>query len=161
MPNLYRKRLIPDECIPLKNDIILYNENDFIITKWETLKPKNTLSRGFSLYDIQNGFKISKFYDNSGEFSCWYCDIIKTDYDENIDTYIFTDLLTDVIIYPDGMVKVVDLDELSIALKENLITQNELLESLEKTDALLKIIYNGDFSSYTDMIDEYDPLALV
>lgn len=157
MPSLFRKRLIPNECIALTNDIILYNENDFIVTQWKTLRPKKTLSYGFSLYDIQKGFKISKFYDDKGNFICWYCDIIETDYDEDSDTYVFTDLLTDILVYPDGKIKVVDLDELSEAFKNDLISQAELLDSIEKTDALLKLIYSGDFSAYTEMIDDYDP----
>ena len=44
----------------------------------------------------------------------WYCDIVDHTFDTATDTYIFTDLLVDVIVYPDGFVKVVDLDELVI-----------------------------------------------
>ena len=32
--NIYRKRIIPDECILLKNDTILEATDEFIITKW-------------------------------------------------------------------------------------------------------------------------------
>ena len=156
MPSLFRKRLIPDECIALKNDTIIYNENNFIITSWKTLKPKTSLAFGFSLYDIEKGFKISKFFDHDGKFICWYCDIIETDYDADSDTYIFTDLLADVLIYDDGTIKVVDLDELGEAFASNLITGNELNDALHKTDALLKLIYSGEFKEYTDWIDSFD-----
>ena len=40
----------------------------------------------------------------------WYCDIVDHTFDTATDTYIFTDLLVDVIVYPDGFVEVVDLD---------------------------------------------------
>ena len=43
---LYRKRLIPEECIELKDDILLYRDNELIITKWNTLHPKKTLHHG-------------------------------------------------------------------------------------------------------------------
>ncbi len=155
MPHLFRRRLIPDECIVLKNDKILYNENNFLVTVWDTLKPKATLSHGISLYDIDKGFKISKFFDHEDNFICWYCDIIETDYDPDTDTYVFTDLLADVLVYPNGTVKVVDLDELSEAFMQGLISKEQLNDSLHKTDALLKIIYNGDFKEYTDWIDSY------
>ena len=155
MPHLFRRRLIPDECIVLKNDKILYNENNFLITIWDTLKPKASLSHGISLYDIEKGYKISKFYDHDDNFICWYCDIIETDYEEETDTYVFTDLLADVLVYPDKTIKVVDLDELSDAYMKDLITKKELNDALHKTDALLKIIYNGEFKEYTDWIDSY------
>jgi hypothetical protein len=39
LPNLYRKRFIPEELTLLKDDIILQNDKDLIITKWVTLHP--------------------------------------------------------------------------------------------------------------------------
>ena len=38
---IYRKRLIPEECILLKDDIIVEQNEDYILTKWKTLNPKN------------------------------------------------------------------------------------------------------------------------
>jgi len=156
MPTLYRKRLIPNECILLKDDVILYNENNFIITKWKTIRPKKDLAFGLSLYDINNGFKISKFYNKEGKFICWYCDIIKTDYDEETAVYVFTDLLADVLIYEDGSVKVVDLDELAKANEDGLLSVEDMREALFKTNALLNVYSAGEFKEYTDMINEYD-----
>ena len=40
MPELYRKRLIPSECIHLKNDTIVSISDGHIITRWKTLHPK-------------------------------------------------------------------------------------------------------------------------
>ena len=34
-PILYRRRLIPDECIPLKDDIILECTSERIVTSWK------------------------------------------------------------------------------------------------------------------------------
>ena len=31
---IYRKRLIPEECILLKDDIIVEQNEDYILTKW-------------------------------------------------------------------------------------------------------------------------------
>lgn len=39
---IYRKRLIPEECILLKDDIIVEQNDDYILTKWKTLNPKTT-----------------------------------------------------------------------------------------------------------------------
>ena len=41
---LYRKRIIPQECILLENDEILYLDQEVIITKWNTIHPKKTLT---------------------------------------------------------------------------------------------------------------------
>lgn len=69
---------------------------------------------------------------------------------------MFTDLLADVIIMPDGMVKVVDLDELAVADKEGLITREELQMSLLQLNDLLEIIYSGRFDSLKTIIEEYE-----
>ena len=45
-PVLYRKRLIPDECVRLKDDEILSFDDDIIVTKWCTLHPKHDLDHG-------------------------------------------------------------------------------------------------------------------
>ena len=113
MPELYRKRLIPSECIHLKNDTIVSISDGHIITRWKTLHPKEEFSYGISYYVVKHGWKISKFYKENGTLAYIYCDIIDTSYDKNTDTYIFTDLLADVIIENDGFVRVVDLDELA------------------------------------------------
>ena len=110
-PILYRKRLIPEECILLKDDELLYRDEKKIITRWNTLHPKKDLDHGFSCYFLDKGIKVSKFYKADGSLICWYCDIVSHSYDEATDTYIFTDLLADVLVYPDGRIKVVDLDE--------------------------------------------------
>lgn len=39
-PALYRRRLIPDECILLKDDIVLEWNEDRIVTSWKALHPK-------------------------------------------------------------------------------------------------------------------------
>ena len=102
MPELYRKRLIPSECIHLKNDTIVSISDGHIITRWKTLHPKEEFSYGISYYVVKHGWKISKFYKENGTLAYIYCDIIDTSYDKNTDTYIFTDLLADVIIENDG-----------------------------------------------------------
>ena len=60
-----------------------------------------------------------------------------------------TDLLADVIIYPDGFVKVVDLDELVTALEARSISLDTLKASLNKLNKLLNVIYAGNFTSLT------------
>ncbi len=140
-PLLYRKRLIPRENIPLEDDEILYFSDTELITRWHTLKPKPQLHHGISYYALDRGWKISRFYDFAGNFLYWYCDIISTEYIPEENSYIFTDLLADVIIYPDGRIHVVDLDEMKEALQDKLLTADEIVAALGQLDALLRILY--------------------
>ena len=76
------------------------------------------------------------------------------DYHTSDNTLIVTDLLADVIIYPDGFVKVVDLDELVTALESRSISLDTLKSSLLRLDKLLQIIYSGGFDTLKSFIDQ-------
>jgi len=153
---LFRKRIIPEECIALKDDIILFEDKDLIFTKWCALKPKKDLHHGFSAYIINEGIKISKFYTEDNTLMYWYCDIISHDYNPNDNSYVFTDLLADVIIYPDGKYKVVDIDEIAEALEKNLISKEQACDSLLKLDSLLRKLYSGEFEEYKNLFKLYE-----
>ena len=130
---IYRKRLIPEECILLKDDIIVEQNDDYILTKWKTLNPKTTFSHGCSCYYLKEGFKISKFYRHDGSLLYWYCDIVEYTRRPEDNALIVTDLLADIILYPDGRMHVVDLDELAEALEKGLITQAQMTACLRQT----------------------------
>lgn len=153
---LYRKRIIPEECILLEDDQILYHDSEVIVTKWNTIRPKKTLHHGYSCYFMERGFKVSKFYDHDGGLISWYCDIIEYSHEKDSDTYVFTDLLVDVIVYPDGFVRVVDLDELADAARDGLISPAQLQLALRRTDKLLSLIYKGAFDKLQRYIEEYE-----
>lgn len=146
-PILYRRRIIPEECVLLKDDIILSCDEDHIVTSWHALHPKKDLHHGSSCYFLKEGFKVSKFCRENGTLLYWYCDIVDFDFRPSDNSLIVTDLLADVIVYPDGFVKVVDLDELVTALDAHSIDLNTLKFSLMRLDKLLKIIYSGKFDS--------------
>ena len=151
---LYRKRIIPEECILLKDDKILYQDEHIIVTGWHTLKPRKDLHHGYSCYFLKEGYKVSKFYREDNSLLYWYCDIVEYDYHQDTDTYIITDLLVDVIVYPDGFVKVVDVDELVTALDDKLISEDTLKKSLVNLNSLLEIIYTGDFDRLKSHIEK-------
>ena len=153
MLRLYRKRIIPSEIIPLDNDIILFEDSSCIITSWNTLRFKPEFAKGYSYYDLENNIKVSKFLSSDNKLVYWYCDILKISSDNT--SYTFTDLLADVIIYPDSTYKVVDLDELSDAVSQNLISLSDLSSALRTLDNLLNMIYDGSFSRYQDILNSY------
>lgn len=154
-PILYRRRLIPEECVLLKDDRLLHRDSRIIVTSWNTLKPRKDIHHGCSCYYLEEGFKVSRFYKEDGRLLYWYCDIVDYDYDEKTDTYVITDLLADVIIYPDGFVKVVDIDELATAKDAGLLNDEMLKKSLLTLNHLLQIIYDGRFDDLQRPLETY------
>ena len=154
---LYRKRLIPEECVLLKDDIILRNDSGLLVTSWKALKPRPDLSHGFSCYYLDRGFKISRFYAADGALLYHYCDIVSCEYDPHAASLTVTDLLADVIIYPDGFVKVVDLEEMADALEAGVLDIPLLRTALRSLSRLLQEIYAGNLPALSRPMDSFLP----
>lgn len=150
---LYRRRLIPQECIPLKDDIIVEQNDEVIVTKWTSLHPRADFSHGCSCYFLHEGLKVSKIYRADGSLLHWYCDIVEYSFNPEDSSLTVTDLLADVILSPEGLMKVVDLDELAEALETALITQEQMITCLRSLDHLLTIIYRDKFDRLRSYID--------
>ncbi len=144
-PKMLRKRYIPNEIVDISRDEILFIDENLIVTKWKTIKPRNDFSHGVSFTFINIGIKISKFFDKSGTFLYWYCDIINIEYDYKNNTYILTDLLVDVKVLPDGLVNILDCDELAEAFEKNIISKEETCSALKKLHELLNMINKNEF----------------
>ena len=150
---LFRKRIIPSECILLKDDEIIYHDANVLITKWKTLTPKTEFNHGASAYIFEKGIKVSKFYREDGSLLYWYCDIVDYHMDHEAGELTVTDLLADVIIYPSGRIKVMDLDELADALEQGLITQEQTAMCMRRLDALLSLIDRDKFDTICEYLD--------
>ena len=118
------------------------------------MKPRRDISRGVSAYFIDKGIKVSKVFDNAGQMVYWYCDIIETHYDEKENIYTFNDLLIDVVVYPDGQVEVLDMDEFADAMEQGILSVGTIAHAMRATDDLLHTIYAGEFEKYTHYIDD-------
>jgi len=153
---IYRKRMIPEECVLLKDDEILEQTDDVIVTRWNTLKPKRELHHGYSCYFLKEGFKVSKFYRADNTLMYWYCDIVDYEYSETDNALTVTDLLADVVVYPDGYSRVLDLDELALAFEKELCDNGKLLLALRHLDSLLNLIYEDKFDMLTARIQKWD-----
>lgn len=150
---LFRRRFIPDEITELKDDHIIMFKEDIIITKWNVLKPRHDINNGISAYFIKDGIKVSKIFNEAGQFVYWYCDIIETTHNEKDNSYTFNDLLVDILVYPDGHVEVVDMDEFADAMEEGILKTSTIAFAMRSADSLLKTIYSGNFRKYTDYIE--------
>lgn len=150
---LYRRRLIPSELTLLKDDVIVRQDDEVIITTWNTLNPKTEFSRGCSCYFLKDGLKVSKMYRSDNTLLRWYIDIVEISVDNTENTLTATDLLADVVIYPDGRMKVVDLDELAEALEKNLITKEQMVNCLRSLNHLLTLVYRDKFDRLQSYLD--------
>ncbi|MBQ6025775.1 MAG: DUF402 domain-containing protein [Lachnospiraceae bacterium] len=143
--HLFRRRFIPDEITPLSDDKVLKLEENLIITSWKTLNPRTDFASGMSAYFIDKGWKVSKFLDCEGNIKYWYCDIIDCILDEASNSFTYEDLLFDVVVYPNGSIKVLDCDEAADAREKGYITEEQLLRGLKSMNELLTTIYHGRF----------------
>ena len=151
---LFRRRFLPDELIELKDDRILSLSEDILITQWNVLKPRKDIASGISAYFIRQGVKVSKIYDSMQHLVYWYCDIIVTEIDSEQNIYTFNDLLIDVLVFPDGHVEVVDMDEFADTMEKNILDKKTCILALRHTNDLLSLIYAGKFSQMTDYIEK-------
>ncbi len=158
IPQLYRRRFIPEELIHLKDDEILIAEPDLIVTRWKTLHPRHDIARGISAFFLDKGFKISKIYNENDQIVYWYCDIIQSKKDSEKNTVIIEDLLIDVILFEDGSIRIMDLDELADAQEQKLISSSETNYALRTVNTLLKTIYDGRFYTLQDTVNRAELL---
>lgn len=154
-PVLYRRRLIPDECVLLKDDEILYIDDKVIVTKWVTLKPRKDFHHGYSCYFLKEGYKVSKFLSEDDSLVQWYCDIVTYCEDKDNNSLTVIDLLADVIVKPDGQVKVLDLDELCEAKEKQLIDEQQFFTSVKQLGNLINLIQDGNFNQLTDQLTKH------
>lgn len=153
---LYRKRYIPNETIYLKDDEILLADSELIVTRWNVLNPRKDISWGISAYYLEKNFKISKIFDEDNQMVYWYCDIIHTEQPDE-STYIFHDLLIDVIVHPNGLVRVVDLDEIADIMEQpDGLSKEMIIKAMRATNHLLTLIYDGQFKYLTKIIEDYE-----
>lgn len=154
-PVLFRKRLIPEECVPLKDDVILYMDDEIIVTQWVTLKPRKDFHHGYSCYFLKEGYKVSRFLAEDDTLVYWYCDIVTYLWDKAQNTLTVVDLLADVVVKPDGKMNVLDIDELCEAKEKLLINDQQFFTSVKQLGALIKLIQEDKFDSLTNKLLEH------
>ena len=144
-PQILRKRYIPSETVDISGDELLYRDEEILITRWKTIRPRKDFSNGISFAFLKEGYKISKFFDSTSRFLYWYCDIIDVEYNEVKDIYTFSDLLLDLKVFPKGTYRILDTDELAEALEKGLVTQIQACRALRNLHKLLELVYDGKF----------------
>lgn len=149
-----RRRYIPNETISLNKDTIYYVSDDLIVTGWRAITKRPDFSGGISAYLPKQGIKTSKLFDANGKLLYWYNDIGEVFFSGK--EIKFNDLLLDVIVYPDGKVNYMDIDEFALAIEKNLITKEQELKALRSYHYLVSAIANEEFHTLTSPIEELE-----
>lgn len=149
-----RKRYIPNEVITLNHDVIYHVSDELIVSGWKAIRLRQDISGGFSAYYPNLGIKTSKFFDGNGELLYWYNDISELYFSGN--DINFTDLLIDVVIFPDNSIKIMDIDEFAEAIEKKLITKEQEIKALNSFHNLLNYIYNNEYDLLKQPIIELE-----
>lgn len=158
--SIYRVRHIPTERILLSEDKKLFYDGNLLITSWLSLHPHKEFTSGISVHDFQNHYKVTRFAKADGSLFQWYCDIInvhRIDFDEATQRPAIEveDLLIDVVQLPDGIVRVVDLDEAADACERGMIRVSDLTMALRCTDKLLREFAANNLAYYKGLCEQY------
>ncbi len=142
---IVRKRIIPDEETELKNDEIVFadKERRCIVTRWLPIKPRRDIGWGYSVYYFDINLKISAVFDGNGVFSYIYCDIIRSKL--TCERMVVTDLLIDVKRDREGNVRVLDEDELELAIRCGLISEEDAITALNGAKTAVELLKDPRF----------------
>ncbi len=118
-----------------------FNDEDIIVCdnglKWLSILPQNDF------------YCITTMMNENDDILLWYIDMIaEQGIDEDFIPY-FDDLYLDLVVYPTGMIKVDDMDELEEALAREEITEEQFNLAINTSNKLK----NGLLSSINNLVD--------
>ena len=136
-------------------DVSYYNFKNADI-KIVTSNGKVIIDNNYKLlgfYDYNSKVKLSAFYDNNNEIIEWYFDIAKEIGKEKNVPYE-DDLYLDVVVRPDGVIKLLDENELKHALDKYEITNEEYKMAYEEANKLI-VQLTGNVKKLKIFTDKY------
>lgn len=155
---LFRKRYVPEEILELRDEVV-YCDDDVLVTRWNPINPRTDFHHGTSCFFLKENLKVSKMYHEDNTVRYWYCDIGECVMNREEDTFTFVDLLADVIVYPDGRVRVVDLGEIADVQEAGVLDAEKVRLILRRLDWLLAKVYGGTFSELQAALEERESIT--
>ena len=151
---IYRRRYIPDEVVSLKGDTIYYISDELILTSWKALKKRPDIAGGLSAYFPKLGVKVSKKLSEDGKLVYWYNDICEVVFDgKNI---TMNDMLLDLLVYPDGNIRLVDSDEFAEAMEKDIITKEQSIRTMKSLSKLLDMVYSDRYDELQGPVEQLE-----
>lgn len=116
----------------LHDEVLFYNKGEgIIVTKWiPHRKREDDLASGISIWLLKRGWKLNIFFNENGQLTKWHCDVGRFLYkckEEKLVRIIFEDLILDFIIYSDGSYKVEDEEQYQEALKQKILSDDQMV----------------------------------
>lgn len=142
---LLRKRYFPNEEIDISDDDVLYVDDELLVTSWVPIRSRGDIKRGISYYFLNEGYKISKVFNNDDSLKYYYCDICRYEVNKDKKIYKMIDLLVDIEVFPDKHYIVLDFDELIDLFERKEISPKEYMRSVKNFSDLVTKINNGEF----------------
>ncbi len=163
---LFRRRFIPDELVFLHDDEILSVTEDKIVTRWQSLNPRNDFAFGESTYYRKKGLKVTRVMDKDKNFLHWYIDVVRecgaealqvgesarlnsaaADYlaaEKNPDNQVivYEDLLLDLVVLPNGLIEIRDMDEIMDVYEQGVISEEILRQSMNTCYSYAQTLYS-------------------
>jgi predicted RNA-binding protein associated with RNAse of E/G family len=90
------------------------------------------------LIPLNETYAITAMMNSNNEIELWYIDMIADYGVDNDNIPYFHDLYLDLVVYPDGTIKIDDRDELEEAYKQKIITSDLYKLALETSEKLIK-----------------------
>lgn len=143
--SIYKHKLVPQETQDITQDHWIYRDEHWMLSTWSPAHSDMKVVKAVSIFDLEHGWQLSQKFDAQGQLKYWYCDIIAS-YSQDGDLHI-VDLILDVVLFPDGVIQVVDMPEF-----QNYVPQTpqevEWLETAPtKLQTLIHQILLNDFPS--------------
>jgi uncharacterized protein len=144
-PRQVRKtKLHPQREVDLTGDTLLYQDQELQVTAW--IAPEhhpNQVKYALTFTLFNQAIQIHSKHDAQGQRLYWYCDLLEVS--QVAETWLLTDLILDVVVYPDYSTRVLDLAEMGEALEENGITPLQAAQALKLAEKVLLWAENKSF----------------
>lgn len=142
---LLKHKLLPQCTEDITEDEILFFNNDYLVTQWKAKSSNMNIASALSVVSVEHGIQISKKYDKDKKFCYWYCDIVKTKWTPESSCFEITDLLVDVVVFPDNELRMIDLDEFTQSKNNGLLNTSDFQWAQQSVLKLINQALLGDF----------------
>ena len=109
MVKIIKHKLCPYESQDITNDHWHHISEDLLISTWNPVESEMQVASVLSIFELSKGVQISKKFNAQGQLKYWYCDLIAARYED--EALHITDLILDLVIFPDGVLQVIDVSE--------------------------------------------------
>ncbi|PIQ25588.1 hypothetical protein COW36_21330 [bacterium (Candidatus Blackallbacteria) CG17_big_fil_post_rev_8_21_14_2_50_48_46] len=130
-----KQKLHPVREVNLSGDTWLHQDEHLCVSYWHLPRTESDqVAHTLTLTIFDEAIQIHSKHNAAGERLYWYCDLLEVKRDEG--GWHLTDLLLDVVVFPDGSTRMLDLGELAEALEEGGIHPQQAAQALRLAETI-------------------------